>query len=112
MARYLGHRQRKQKATMRKLAWSDDAINDLVRVREFIAQENPDAAKRAAETIKETAKRLIQFPDIGKPVEELPEYRDFLIRFGAAGYVMRYRAHLDTIYIIHVKHYRESGFKT
>ncbi len=61
------------------------------RLREFIAQENPA---------------------IGKPIEDLPQYRDLFIRFGAAGYVLRYRIHLDSIYIVHIQHYREVDFQT
>ena len=96
---------------MGKLVWLDSAVNDLVRLREFIAKENLDAAKRAAEAIKEAARHLQDTPLIGKPVQDLHPHRDLLIRFGAAGYVMRYRIHLDLIYIINIRHYREVRFK-
>lgn len=96
---------------MKELVWLDSAVNDVQRLREFIATENPAAAQRAASTIKEAVERLQQHPTIGKPVEDLLEYRDLLIRFGAAGYVLRYRIHMDVIYIVHVRHYRENTFK-
>ena len=96
---------------MRKLEWLDSAINDLVRLRAFIAKENPGAAKRAAELIKEAAQRLIETPSLGKPLRDLPEYRDLFARFGAAGYVIRYREHFDSVYIVHIRHYREADFK-
>lgn len=96
---------------MRKLIWSNVAIDNLVRLREFISNENPKAANRAAEAIKESVKRLTEIPTIGKPVKDLPLYRDLLIRFGAGGYVIRYRIHLNSIYIVNLRHYRESDFK-
>lgn len=64
---------------MRELVWLDSAVNDIVRLRAFLANENPGAAKRAAEAIKETAQRLRENPLIGKPIKDLPEYRDILI---------------------------------
>lgn len=93
---------------MRKLVWLDSAVNDVARLRKFIVKENPDAAKRAAQAIKDVANRLMEAPLIGKPAKDLIEYRDLFARFGAGGYVIRYRVYLDTIYIIHVRHYRET----
>ena len=34
---------------------------------------------------------------------------DLLIRFGTAGYVLRYRIQMDTIYVVHLRHYRETS---
>ena len=95
---------------MWKLVWLESAIKDVTRLRKFITKENPTAAKRAAEAIKEAAKRLMETPSIGRPVKDLPPYRDLLSRFGAGGYVIRYQVYLDTIYVVHVRHYRESSF--
>lgn len=92
---------------MREIVWLDSAVNDVVRLKEFIAKENPSAAKKAAEAIKDAAQRLIEAPSIGKPIKDLPQFRDLLTRFGAGGYVLRYRIHAETIYIVHVRHYRE-----
>lgn len=95
---------------MREIVWLESAVNDVVRLREFIAKENPNAAKKAAEAIKEAAQRLMEAPSIGKPVADLPPYRDLLTRFGVGGYVLRYRVHINAIYIVHIRHYREADF--
>ena len=95
---------------MWELIWLDSAVNDLVRLREFIAKSNKEAAKRAANTIHEAAIRLSNYPLIGKPVIDLPDYRDLLIRFGVGGYFLRYRIEEQNIFIVHVRHYRESDF--
>ncbi|MCK4609297.1 MAG: type II toxin-antitoxin system RelE/ParE family toxin [Gammaproteobacteria bacterium] len=96
---------------MQKVIWLDSAVNDIVRLRQFIVSNNPEAASKAAQIIKTAANKLAETPNIGKPVADLPDYRDLYIRFGAAGYIMRYRIYLDGVYIIHIRHYRESGFK-
>ena len=96
---------------MREIVWLDSAVNDVVRLREFIAKENPSAAKKSAEAIKDAAQRLIEAPSMGRPVKDLPQFRDLLTRFGAGGYVLRYRVHSETVYIVHIRHYREADFK-
>ena len=95
-----------------KIVWLDTAVQDVARLKEFIAKENSSAAKEAAEAIKNAARRLMETPLMGKPVKDLPQFRDLLTRFGAGGYVLRYRIHVETIYIIHIRHYREMDFKT
>ena len=97
---------------MRQVIWLDSAVNDIVRLREFIAANNPKAAKKAAQIIKKAATTLEDLPNTGKPVADLSDYRDLHIRFGAAGYVMRYRVYQDDVYIVHIRHYRESSFKS
>ena len=95
---------------MRKLVWLESAVDDLARLRKFIAKENPSAAKRAAQAIKESSKNMIEHPEIGKPVDDLPLYRDFVIRFGTGGYILRYRIVSDDIYVVHIRHHREMVF--
>lgn len=96
---------------MRKITWLESAVDDVARLRAFIAKNNPSAAKNAALAIKSAVKQLMQNPSIGKQVTDLSPYRDLLTRFGAGGYVIRYRLHDNTIYIVHVRHYRENDFK-
>lgn len=96
---------------MRELVWLDSALDDLARLREFLAKENPQAAQRAAQAIKETVSKLRELPELGRPVENIIQYRDISVRFGAGGYVLRYRIHHDVIYIVHIRHYREVNFK-
>ncbi|WP_367364764.1 type II toxin-antitoxin system RelE/ParE family toxin [Candidatus Tisiphia endosymbiont of Nedyus quadrimaculatus] len=96
---------------MERLVWLESAIVDLVRLRKFIDKNNPNAAKRAAETIKKAVIKLIEFPLTGKPVTNLIDYRDLFIRFGLSGYILRYRIYNDTIYVVHIRHDKEIEFK-
>jgi hypothetical protein len=47
---------------------------------------------------------------LGKPVEELEDFYDLFIEFGASGYHLRYKLFNEKIYIIHIKHSRELDF--
>lgn len=93
-----------------QIEWLETAIIDLQRLREFILPHNQDAAQRACKVIRVAVAPLETNPRIGKPVEDLPDYHDLMIPFGASGYVLRYRLQGDTIFIIAVKHGKEAGF--
>lgn len=92
-----------------QIEWLETAIIDLQRLREFILPHNQDAAQRAFKTIRAAVAPLETNPRIGKPVEDLPDYHDLMIPFGASGYVLRYRLQGDTIFIIAVKHGKLTG---
>ena len=93
-----------------RLIWLNSAVDDLCRLREFLGQKNMMAANKAANKIIESTNILIQHPNLGKPVSDLPDYRDFAIPFGAKGYVLRYRLSDNKLYIVHIKHYNEVKF--
>ena len=93
---------------MATLSWSRGAALDLQRLYRFLAKANPDAASRAIETIKTSVDRLERFPEAGKPVGlEHPMYRDWIIPFGNAGYIARYRFDGEKVVILLVRHQRE-----
>ena len=94
-----------------QVVWLDSAVNDLVRLREFIEKNNPIAANKAAHKIIEVAKMLEEQPELGKPAKDLPTYRDLNIKFGMRGYILRYRIYEDILYVVQLRHHRESGFK-
>ena len=96
---------------MRKIVWLDQAVDDLVRLREFLGDKNPEAARRAVFTIKNTIRILMDYPDIIHPVEDLPDFHDLIVPFGAGSYITRYRIEGETIYIVGVRHSKEGGFK-
>lgn len=93
-----------------RIEWLASAILDLQRLREFILPHNKEAAQRAVLLIRTAITPITANPRIGKPVEDLPDYHDIFIPFGASGYVLRYRIQGDTIFIIAVKHCKEAGF--
>lgn len=84
-----------------KLVYTDEAIEDLKRLREFIAIHNPSAAGRIAAELVGKIDLLPDFPNLGTPVEMAPDsVRDMV--FGK--YVIRYSVHASVIIILRVWH--------
>ncbi len=48
------------------LRWLDAALDDLRAIKAYIAEENPDAARRVAASIRSEAGILINQPTIGR----------------------------------------------
>ena len=87
------------------------ALEDLVRLRDFLKNKNPDAAKRAVATIKLVIRNSAAYPDRFRPVLDLPFYREILIEFGASGYIARFRHEVGgDIYIVRIRHQLEDEF--
>ncbi|GEN29086.1 plasmid stabilization protein [Halovibrio variabilis] len=86
-----------------KLVYTDEAIDDLIRLRDFIAVHNPTAAARIASDLVGKIELLPDFPNMGTPVEMAPvpdSIRDMV--FGK--YVVRYSLHTSAIIILRVWH--------
>jgi toxin ParE1/3/4 len=63
---------------------SPDAVEDVERLRSFLEQNNPDAARRALAAIWAAIERLQALPDIGMSTEDA-DIRQIVVRFGASG---------------------------
>ena len=86
-----------------KLVYTDEAIEDLKRLREFIVIHNTSAAVRIAIELVGKIELLPDFPKIGTPVEMAPvpdSIRDMV--FGK--YVVRYSVHTSAIITLRVWH--------
>ena len=87
-----------------RLIFSRAAVLDLVRLREFIAKHNPDAAKRVSRRLRGAIKGLVNNPQIGRPVPDLPgEIRELI--FGK--YVVRYEVRTNSLYVLRLWHAKE-----
>jgi len=86
-----------------KLVYTDEAIEDLKRLRAFIAVDNRPAAARIATELVGKIELLPDFPKMGTPVEMAPvpdSVRDMV--FGK--YVVRYSVHASAIIILRIWH--------
>jgi toxin ParE1/3/4 len=92
---------------MSQVIWLPEAVEDLERLREFLMDKNPPAAKRAAQTILKGAKKLADFPAIGRPMNDGTERRELFEPFGSGGYVLRYMTEDQTVFIIRIWHTKE-----
>ncbi|MFQ3231983.1 MAG: plasmid stabilization system protein ParE, partial [Reinekea sp.] len=51
-------------------------------------------------------------PEAGVPVENLTDYRELMLSFGAGDYIIRYRReNPNRVVIVRIRHSREDGFK-
>ncbi len=89
-----------------RLIYSVEAVQDLVRIREFIAEKNPTAAARIATELITRIEQLCQFPEMGRNVAQSPTtnaIQDFV--FG--NYIVRYANHTNAISILRIWHHYE-----
>ena len=94
-----------------EIVWLPGAARDIARLRDFIKSENPRAAQRAAKRISNGVNILKENSDAGAPVENLIDYRDLVLAFGAGEYIIRYRKEAaNRVVIVRVCHSKEDGF--
>jgi toxin ParE1/3/4 len=87
---------------------SPEAVADIERLREFLSEKNPDAARRALDAIWRAFEMLETFPELGRPIED-GEIRQIVVRFGAIGYIARYTGlSRSEILILRIWHGREA----
>ncbi len=87
-----------------KIRLSPDAIQDRRRVIAYLQSVNPDAARRASQTIIRAIAQLAQTPLIGIDLDGL---RHLYIPFGDSGYVVQYRVDADVVVVARIFHARE-----
>lgn len=91
--------------------WTDTAASGLERTYLFLAEKSEEAAVAAIKAIRKKVLLLEQFPDAGRPAEDLePEHRELFIPFGVTGYVVLYRIENSFVYILAVRHQKEIGY--
>ncbi len=88
---------------MNKLLFTLSAQKDLFRLREFIAAKNPTAARRISQRLKVSIQRLVDQPDMGINVDELPGTQDLI----SGDYLVRYTILENHIYILRIWHAKE-----
>src|SRR5258708_34922928 len=85
-----------------KIAWSPEAIEDLVSLRAYIAEDNPAAARRTVQHIVESIEQLLpDNPRIGR-AGRVPGTRELVIP--RTPYIVPYRLQRTTIQILRVYH--------
>jgi plasmid stabilization system protein ParE len=93
---------------MPHLIFTKDALGDLVRLSAFLAAKNEAAARRASAAIIAALQSVTRMPEGYRPCEGRPHEREAVIKFGAYGYVARYRYERGgDVHVLHVWHGRE-----
>ena len=97
---------------MSRVIITEVTAQGVERCRQFLAEKNPQAMKRAGLAIEHKFMVLETEPEIGRPFDGLPELRELLIPFGDSGYVTLYRYEMnsDTVYLLAFRHQKEAGY--
>ena len=94
---------------MPRLIISAKAVRDLQKIRACLAQFSLEAAQKAAALLMEGTNLLLAHPLLGKPLEDMPEYRELIRPFGGGAFTIRYRLSGSNIVVVAVKHSREKA---
>jgi toxin ParE1/3/4 len=84
-----------------KAVWTKAAIRDLVHIREYIARENPSAAREIALKIVGAPDRIIQFPEVGR-AGRVNGTRELVV--SGTQYFIVYRLKKKAIHFLRVLH--------
>lgn len=85
-----------------QLRWSIPAAEDLEHICEWIERDNPQAARRIAQTIYEECGRLKDFPNLGHKSRRLAGRRE--LTFAPLPYIVVYQIKPDAIEISRIFH--------
>jgi plasmid stabilization system protein ParE len=95
-----------------KLVFTELARQDLIRLRQFIAENNPGAAQRAAARLRAASVLIAQQPRVGRviraPASSVLAVRELPVAFGASGYLIRYQILPSEVRILRIWHAREN----
>jgi len=75
---------------MPQVVWLPEALADVERLHNFLAEKNANAASNAMRCIQAAARQLESFPEIGRLMADRLR-REIFAAFGAGAYVIRYR---------------------
>lgn len=81
-----------------KLQFTANAHRDLIRLRGFIAEKNPDAASRISQRLRQCIPRIVEQPGMCVNVEDLPGVQDLV----AGDYIVRYSLLDQEVYILRI----------
>ncbi|ABM40237.1 type II toxin-antitoxin system RelE/ParE family toxin [Polaromonas naphthalenivorans] len=87
-----------------QLEWRQQAIDDLVEIVEYIAEDNPDAAQELKDEIEEKAAKLPDHPKLYKPSPRVKGMRELVAR---SNYIVLYRETPTLVEVVNVFHARQ-----
>lgn len=96
---------------MAGIAWDERALEDLVRLADFLRDEDALSAEATFDLIDGAIEVLAAHPLIGRRVSG--ELRELVISRGRTGYVAlyEYKAALERVIVRAIRHQREAGFE-
>lgn len=95
---------------MAQVQVSERALADLERLFEFIANVDPDKARRQLGSVRKAFELLADHPLLGRAAED--GRRELILSRGRYGYIAKYKwvPAEDVVLILAVRHQREAGY--
>jgi plasmid stabilization system protein ParE len=97
---------------MNKVAYHEQAQQDLVRLVDFLIDTDIKAASATFAIIEDGISLLRNHPEIGRPVQN-NDLRELVISRGRTGYIALYEFDelANLVIILRIRHQREVGFE-
>ena len=91
------------------IVYAQQAVDDLLRLTDFLIEENPTAALATIDFIEEVIMLLERHLLIGRLIDNA--LRELIVSRGKSDYVAlySYEQHKNTILILTIRHQRETG---
>ena len=95
---------------MAQVIYTDNAVDDISRAFEFMAESDPYAASAAVAAIRNAISVLSEHPLIGRTIDS--PLRELVISFGRSGYLAlyRFRPERDEVRVLAVRHQRQLDY--
>ena len=95
-----------------QVRYTREARADLIRLYQFLLEQDPAVAGRALETIRKGANMLESFPFTCRKIDsDNPYLRELVVPFGNTGYVALFEIEgEETVTILAVRHQREDDY--
>lgn len=87
-----------------RVEWTEPALADLTRTRDYIAQDSPIYAEQFVRRIFSATDKLVDFPGIGREVPEASDVPEEVRELIHQGYRIVYWILVDRIQILAVIH--------
>ncbi len=84
-----------------QIKWFSDALSDLIEIRNYIAEDKPQAAQDVADRIIKGVDLLKENPGIGRP-GRVPHTKELVI--SGTPYIVPYRVKEDVVEVLRVFH--------
>ena len=96
---------------MARLAWDEHALEDLARLSDFLAENDPASAVETVDLVEQAVSMLRAHPLVGRRVTA--RLRELVISRGRTGYsaLYEYREEFDRVIVRAIRHRRETGFE-
>lgn len=97
-----------------EVRFTEVALEDLLRLYEFLADENEEAAKLARNAIQKAIAVLTDMPYVGRVTDkDHPLMRELIIAFGSSGYIALYEIETESVVtVLAFRHQRERDYYT